>query len=132
LVGYVNHYLEELNISIKFSMDENFNESITTRYANEYQYSNLSMGERGRLDLAIAFAWRQIAKLKGSVHCNILILDEVLDASLDINGTEDALGILEDVCKDTSVFIISHKNALDDKVRSVIRLEKINGFTRVM
>lgn len=132
LVGYVNHYLEQLNISIKFSMDENFNESITTRYAKEYTYSNLSMGERGRLDLAIAFAWRQIAKLKGSVYCNILILDEVLDASLDINGTEDALGILEDICHDTSVFIISHKANLDEKVRSVIRLEKVNGFTKIL
>ena len=132
LVGYVNHYLEQLNISIKFSMDENFNESITTRYANEYQYQNLSMGERARLDLAMAFAWRQIAKLKGSVYCNILILDEVLDASLDLNGTEDALGILEEVCADTSVFIISHKNNLDEKVRSVIRLEKQNGFTKIL
>ena len=132
LVGYVNHYLEQLNISIRFSLDENFNESITTRYANEYSYQNLSMGERSRLDLALAFAWRQIAKLKGSVYCNILILDEILDAGLDINGTEDALSILEDVCQDTSVFIISHKANLDEKVRSVIRLEKINGFTKVM
>ena len=132
LVGYVNHYLEQLNISIKFSMDENFNESITTRYANEYQYQNLSMGERARLDLAMAFAWRQIAKLKGSVYCNVLILDEVLDASLDLNGTEDALSILEEVCVDASVFIISHKNNLDEKVRSVIRLEKQNGFTKIL
>ena len=132
LVGYVNHYLEQLNISIKFSMDENFNESITTRYANEYQYQNLSMGERSRLDLALAFAWRQVAKLKGSVYCNILILDEILDAGLDINGTEDALSILEEVCQDTSVFIISHKANLDEKVRSVIRLEKINGFTKIL
>lgn len=132
LVGYVNHYLEQLNISIKFSMDENFNESITTRYANEYQYQNLSMGERSRLDLALAFAWRQVAKLKGSVYCNILILDEILDAGLDINGTEDALSILEEVCQDTSVFIISHKANLDEKVRSVIKLEKINGFTKIL
>ena len=93
---------------------------------------NLSMGERSRLDLALAFAWRQVAKLKGSVYCNILILDEILDAGLDINGTEDALSILEEVCQDTSVFIISHKANLDEKVRSVIRLEKINGFTKIL
>lgn len=132
LVGYVNHYLEELNISIKFSMDENFNESITTRYANEYQYGNLSMGERSRLDLAIAFAWRQIAKLKGSVHCNILILDEILDQALDIDGTNAALGVLDALCDKTNVFIISHKANLDESVRSIIALEKVNGFTKIV
>ncbi len=132
LVGYVNHYLEQLNISIKFSMDENFNESITTRYANEYQYQNLSMGERSRLDLALAFAWRQVAKLKGSVYCNILILDEILDHALDIDGTTAALSLLDSICEDSNIFIISHKANLDESVRSIIALEKVNGFTKIV
>lgn len=132
LVGYVNHYLEKLNISIKFSMDENFTETITTRYANEYTYSNLSAGERGRIDMAIAFAWRQIARIKGSVYCNILVLDEVADASLDVNGTEDLMAILEEITTDTNVFIISHKAHLDEHVRSVLRLAKQNGFTQIL
>lgn len=132
LVGFTNKYLEMMNISIKFNMDENFNETITTRFANEYVYSNLSMGERGRLDCALTFAWRQVAKLKGSVYTNLLVLDEILDASLDSNGTEDIMSILEEVCENENVFIISHKNNLDEKVRSVIRLEKVNGFTKIV
>ena len=132
LVGYVNMYLEKLNISIKFSMDENFNESITTRYANEYTYANLSAGERARIDLAIAFAWRQIARIKGSAYTNLLVLDEVADASLDVNGTEDLMSILEEITADTNVFIVSHKANLDEHVRSVLKLEKHNGFTKIV
>lgn len=132
LVNAVNTYLEKLNISIKFNMDENFNETIITRYANEYTYGNLSAGERARIDLALAFAWRDVAKMKGSVYCNLLVLDEIADASLDVNGTEDLMNILGDVTKDSNVFIISHKTNLDEHVRSVLPLRKENGFTKIV
>ena len=133
LVASVNMYLQKLNIGIKFNMDENFNETITTRYANEYTYGNLSAGERARVDLAMVFAWREVAKLKGSVWSSILILDEILDASLDTAGTDDAMSILEEITNDgdTNVFIISHKGALDERCRSIIQLEKVNGFSRI-
>lgn len=133
LVASVNMYLQKLNIVIKFNMDENFNETITTRYANEYTYGNLSAGERARVDLAMVFAWREVAKLKGSVWSSILILDEILDASLDAAGTDDAMSILEEITNDgdTNVFIISHKGALDERCRSIIQLEKVNGFSRI-
>ena len=85
-----------------------------------------------RLDLALAFAWRQVAKLKGSVYCNILILDEILDQALDLDGTNAALGLLEDQCENTNVFIISHRANLDESVRSILSLEKVNGFTKII
>lgn len=131
LVNYVNHYLDKLNINATFNMDENFNDSITTRYANEYTYANLSAGERARIDLAISFAWRQIALVKGSAFCNLLVLDEIADASLDINGTEDLMSILS-LMDDANVFIISHKGNIEEHVRSTLNLEKRNGFTKIV
>jgi DNA repair exonuclease SbcCD ATPase subunit len=132
LVGYVNHYLDRLNIDATFDMDENFTDSICTRYAKEYTYANLSAGERARIDLAISFAWRQIARVKGSAYCNILVLDEIADASLDINGTEDLMLILSELEEGTNVFIISHKGNIEEHVRSTLALEKHNGFTRIV
>ena len=132
LCAHVNSYLSKLNISLTFTMDENFNESIRTRYTNEFTYDNLSAGERSRVDLALSFSWRQIAKLKGSVHTNLLILDEVLDANLDDSGTQAALEIVNDISQeDTNVFIVSHKANLEEHVRSVLVLDKVNGFTKI-
>lgn len=132
LCAHVNSYLSKLNISLTFYMDENFNESIRTRYTNEFTYNNLSAGERSRLDLAINFAWAKIAELKGSVHTNLLILDEVLDANLDDSGTQAALEIVNDLAEDgKNIFIVSHKANLEEHVRSVLTLEKVNGFTKI-
>lgn len=132
LCAYVNSYLAKLNIFLTFNMDENFNESISTRYTNDFTYNNLSAGERSRVDLALSFAWRNVAKAKGSVHTNLLILDEVLDANLDDSGTAASLEIVNDISQDnTNIFIVSHKSNLEEHVRSVLALEKVQGFTRI-
>ena len=132
LCAYVNSYLSKLNISLTFDMDENFNEVISTIYADNFTYNNLSAGERSRVDLALSFAWRQVAKAKGSVHTNLLILDEVLDSNLDEAGTQASLDIVHDISADnTNVFIVSHKANLEEHVRSVLMLEKIEGFTQI-
>ena len=132
LCAYVNSYLSKLNISLSFDMDENFNEVISTLYADNFTYNNLSAGERTRLDLALAFSWMQVAKAKGSVDTNLLILDEVLDANLDESGTLAAFDIVNDISKTGSnVFIVSHKANLEEYVSSVLALEKVEGFTQI-
>lgn len=133
LCAYVNSYLSKLNISLTFDMDENFNEVISTIYANNFTYNNLSAGERTRLDLALAFSWMQVAKAKGSVDTNLLVLDEVLDANLDESGTLAAFDIVNDISKNGSnVFIVSHKANLEEHVTSVLSLEKTDGFTQII
>lgn len=131
LVGYTNKYLQAMNFPIKFEMNNEFDVTLRSRYANEFTYANLSAGERQRVDLALAFAWRQVSRMKNSVNTNLLVLDEILDASLDSNGSEDALALLDEVCEGQNVFIISHKGHLCDVVRSRIDLVKVNGFTRI-
>lgn len=132
LCGYVNMYLNKLNISLTFEMDENFNETITNHQGHEFSYNNLSAGERSRVDIGLNFAWRSVAKAKGSVNTNILILDEILDANLDESGTSAAISIVKDISQDnTNVFIVSHKNNLEEYVDEVINIAKINGFTAV-
>ena len=133
LCAYVNSYLSKLNISLTFDMDENFNEVISTIYADNFTYNNLSAGERTRLDLALAFSWMQVAKAKGSVDTNLLVLDEVLDANLDESGTLAAFDIVNDISKNGSnVFIVSHKANLEEHVTSVLSLEKTDGFTQII
>lgn len=133
LCAYVNSYLSKLNISLTFDMDENFNEVISTIYADNFTYNNLSAGERTRLDLALAFSWMQVAKAKGSVDTNLLILDEVLDANLDESGTLAAFDIVNDISKNGSnVFIVSHKANLEEYVTSVLSLNKTDGFTQIV
>lgn len=133
LCAYVNSYLSKLNISLTFDMDENFNEVISTIYADNFTYNNLSAGERTRLDLALAFSWMQVAKAKGSVDTNLLILDEVLDANLDESGTLAAFDIVNDISKNGSnVFIVSHKANLEEYVTSVLSLNKTDGFTQIL
>lgn len=127
----VNHYLGILGLNVQFELDESFNETLKARYKNEFTYSNFSMGERQRLDLALTFAWRDIAKMKNSVNTNLLIFDEIFDSSLDEDGTYDLLTILNEVSEDTNIFIISHKGGMEDKFRSSIQFEKHNGFTRI-
>lgn len=133
LCGYVNMYLNKLNISLTFEMDENFNETITNHQGHEFSYNNLSAGERSRVDIGLNFAWRSVAKAKGSVNTNILILDEILDANLDEAGTSAAISIVKDISQDnTNVFIVSHKNNLEEYVDNVINIAKVNGFTTVI
>ena len=122
-----------MDFYINFELDESFNESINSRYRNEFSYASFSEGEKMRIDLALLFTWRAIARLKNSVSTNLLILDEVFDSSLDGNGTEDFMKILRTLGEDTNVFVISHKgDILQDRFNDIIRFEKKGNFSKVM
>jgi len=127
----VNSYLNQLEFQVKFELDDQFNEKIKSRYRDEFAYANFSEGEKMRIDLALLFTWRQIAKMKNSTNTNLLILDEIFDSSLDVNGTDEFLKILNTLSNE-NVFLISHKSDLNvDKFDSLIRFEKIQNFTRM-
>jgi DNA repair exonuclease SbcCD ATPase subunit len=128
----INKYLSAMDFFVNFNIDENFNETIKSRYRDEFSYANFSEGEKMRIDLALLFTWRQIAKLKNSTNTNLLILDEVFDSSLDTVGTEEFLKLINEMGVDTNVFVISHKgDQLFDKFRSVIKFEKKGNFSRI-
>jgi DNA repair exonuclease SbcCD ATPase subunit len=128
----INKYLSAMDFFVNFNIDENFNETIKSRHRDEFSYANFSEGEKLRIDLALLFTWRQVAKLKNSTNTNLLILDEVFDSSLDTVGTEEFLKLIQDMGQDTNVFVISHKgDLLFDKFRSVIKFEKKNNFSRI-
>lgn len=128
----INKYLSAMDFFVNFNINENFEETIKSRHRDEFSYANFSEGEKMRIDLALLFTWRQIAKLKNSTNTNLLILDEVFDSSLDTVGTEEFLKLLQDMGQDTNVFVISHKgDQLFDKFRSVIKFEKKNNFSRI-
>ena len=128
----INKYLSAMDFFVNFNIDENFNETIKSRFRDEFSYANFSEGEKMRIDLALLFTWRQIAKLKNSTNTNLLILDEVFDSSLDTVGTEEFLKLINEMGTDTNVFVISHKgDQLFDKFRSVIKFEKKGNFSRI-
>jgi DNA repair exonuclease SbcCD ATPase subunit len=128
----INKYLTSMDSFINFNLNESFEETIKSRHRDDFSYHNFSEGEKMRIDLAILFTWRQIAKLKNSTNTNLLILDEVFDSSLDVGGTEEFLKLMYDIGNDTNVFVISHKgDQLFDKFRSVIRFEKKNNFSGI-
>lgn len=128
----INKYLTSMDCFINFNLNESFEETIKSRHRDDFSYHNFSEGEKMRIDLAILFTWRQIAKLKNSTNTNLLILDEVFDSSLDVGGTEEFLKLMYDIGNDTNVFVISHKgDQLFDKFRSVIKFEKVNNFSRI-
>ena len=126
----INDYLQSMDFFVNFTLDEEFNETIKSRYRDTFSYANFSEGEKTRIDLAILFTWRSIAKMKNSANTNLLILDEIFDSSLDDTGTDDFLKILYNF-KDENVFIISHKrDVLVDKFKNVISFEKTNNFSK--
>jgi DNA repair exonuclease SbcCD ATPase subunit len=128
----INKYLTAMDFFVNFNIDENFEETIKSRHRDEFSYANFSEGEKMRIDLALLFTWRQIAKLKNSTNTNLLILDEVFDSSLDTVGTEEFLKLIHEMGQDTNVFVISHKgDQLFDKFRSVIKFEKKGNFSRI-
>lgn len=129
----VNKYLDRMGFFVNFNIDENFNEVIKSRYRDEFSYANFSEGEKTRIDLALLFTWRSIAKMKNSVNTNLLILDEILDGSLDANGTDEFLKIIQTLTDDTNTFIISHKtDAIADKFDKTYRFEKVRNFSRLV
>jgi DNA repair exonuclease SbcCD ATPase subunit len=128
----INKYLTAMDFFVNFNINEQFEETIKSRHRDEFGYANFSEGEKMRIDLALLFTWRQIAKLKNSTNTNLLILDEVFDSSLDGTGTEEFLKLIHEMGSDTNIFVISHKgDQLFDKFRSIIRFEKKNNFSQV-
>jgi len=128
----VNRYLQMMDFYINFTLDEEFNESIESPIHENFSYTSFSEGERQRIDLALLFTWREVAKFKNSTNTNLLIMDEIFDSSLDGFGVEEFLKIVKYVIDDSNTFIISHKTDLHDKFDNVIKFEKFKGFSRVV
>ena len=126
----VNRYLQMMDFYINFKLDEEFNETVESPIHEDFSYASFSEGEKMRIDLALLFTWREVARVKNSVNTNLLIMDEVFDSSLDGFGTEEFLKIIRYIIKDANIFIISHKSDLHDKFDNVITFDKVKGFTR--
>lgn len=126
----VNKYLAAMDFFVQFNLDEKFNETIKSRHRDKFSYASFSEGEKQRIDLALLFTWRTIAKMKNSAATNLLILDEVFDSSLDNNGTDYVMTLLNTIGDDTNTFVISHKgDQLFDKFRSVVKFEKKQNYS---
>ena len=128
----VNRYLQKMEFYINFKLDEEFNESVESPIHEDFSYASFSEGEKMRIDLALLFTWREVARVKNSVNTNLLIMDEVFDSSLDGFGTDEFLKIIKYVIKDANIFVISHKTDLFDKFDSVTRFDKVKGFSRIV
>ena len=126
----VNRYLQMMDFYINFTLDEEFNETVQSPVHEDFSYASFSEGEKMRIDLALLFTWREVARMKNSVNTNLLIMDEVFDSSLDGFGTDEFLKIIRYVIKDANIFVISHKEGLEDKFDKVMKFEKIKGFSR--
>ena len=128
----VNKYLQMMDFYINFKLNEEFNETIESPIHEDFSYASFSEGEKMRIDLALLFTWREVARFKNSVNTNLLIMDEVFDSSLDGFGTEEFLKIIRYVIKDANIFVISHKTGLEDKFESVAKFEKVKGFSSMV
>jgi len=128
----VNRYLQMMDFYINFTLDEEFNETVQSPIHEDFSYASFSEGEKARINLALVFAWREVAKFKNSVHTNLILFDEVFDSSLDGFGTDEFLKIIRYVIKDANVFVISHKTGLEDKFETVHRFEKVKGFSHIV
>ena len=129
----INKYLSAMDFFVKFNLDEEFKESIKSRNRDEFSYESFSEGEKMRIDLSMLLCWREIARMKNSVSCNLLILDEVFDSSLDSGGTEEFMKLLNAIGKNSNIFVISHKtDQLIDKFSNIITFEKKNNFSKMI
>jgi len=128
----VNRYLQLMDFYINFTLDEEFNETVKSPIHEDFSYSSFSEGEKMRIDLALLFTWREVARVKNSVNTNLLIMDEVFDSSLDGFGTEEFLKIIRYIIKGANIFVISHKSDLHDKFENVITFDKVKGFSRMV
>jgi DNA repair exonuclease SbcCD ATPase subunit len=127
----INQYLQSMDFFVSFHLDEEFNETVKSRHRDTFDYNNFSEGEKMRIDLALLFTWRTIAKMKNSTNTNLLVLDEIFDGSLDGQGTDDFFKIIKSMPKE-NIFIISHKgDILFDKFTNIIKFEKEHNFTRL-
>ena len=125
----ITDYLRRMDFYVNFTLDENFEETIKSRYRDIFTYESFSEGEKARIDLALLLTWRSIAKLKNSVDTNLLILDEIFDGSLDQNGTSELGWILRNFDENTNVFVISHKESLEGKFDRTVTFEKVKNFS---
>ena len=125
----VNKYLQMMDFYINFKLDEEFNETIESPIHEDFSYASFSEGEKMRIDLALLFTWREVARFKNSVNTNLLIMDEVFDSSLDGFGTEEFLKIIKYTIQDANIFVISHKTGLDERFEDVLKFEKVKGFS---
>jgi DNA repair exonuclease SbcCD ATPase subunit len=128
----VNRYLRMMDFYINFHLDEEFNETVKSPIHEDFSYSSFSEGEKMRIDLSLLFTWREVARLKNSVNTNLLIMDEVFDSSLDGFGTDEFLKIIRFVIRDANIFVISHKTDLHDKFETVIKFDKVKGFSKMV
>jgi DNA repair exonuclease SbcCD ATPase subunit len=129
----VNKYLAAMDFFVNFNIDEEFKETIKSRHRDDFSYENFSEGEKKRIDLALLFTWRSVAKLKNSVNTNLLIFDEVFDGSLDINGTEEFMKLINMMNENTNIFVITHKtDQMVDKFKHTIRFGKVKNFSQVI
>jgi DNA repair exonuclease SbcCD ATPase subunit len=128
----VNKYLAAMDFFVKFELNESFEEKILSRHRDDFTYDSFSEGEKMRIDLSLLFTWRSIARMKNSASTNLLILDEVFDASLDANGCDEFLKLIHDM-ESTNIFVISHKgDVLNDKFSNVLRFTKQKNFSRII
>lgn len=127
----INNYLQMMDLYINFSLDSEFKENINTPTHENYSYGSFSEGEKQRINLSLLLAWRDIARIKNSVNCNIMFFDETLDSSLDTNGIDDLMKIINYIVKDSNILIISHRDGYDDKFERVLEAKKVNGFTKI-
>ena len=127
----INDYLQNMDFYVNFMLNENFEETIKSRYRDSFSYESFSEGEKARIDIALLLTWRAIAKLKNSVDTNLLILDEIFDGSLDQSGTSELGWILKNFDDNTNVFVISHKEGMEEKFEKTWKCEKIKNFSMV-
>ena len=127
----INKYLSSMDFFVSFELDENFNETIKSRYRDNFTYASFSEGEKQKIDLALLFTWRAVAKLRNSINTNLLIMDEVFDSSLDQNATDYLMNIIYDVAKNNNVFIISHKEHMNEKFTNVLKFVKYKNFSKI-
>ena len=128
----VNRYLQLMDFYINFKLDEEFVETIQSPIHDKFSYSSFSEGEKMRIDLALLFTWREVARFKNSANTNLLIMDEVFDSSLDGFGTDEFLKIIRYVIKGANIFVISHKTELLDKFENVLKFDKVKGFSKLL
>jgi len=128
----INKYLSSMDFFVSFELDENFNETIKSRYRDNFTYASFSEGEKQKIDLALLFTWRAVAKLRNSINTNLLIMDEVFDSSLDQNATDYLMNIIYEVAKNNNVFIISHKEHMNEKFSNVLKFVKTKNFSQVI
>ena len=119
-----------MDFYINFKLDEEFNETVESPIHEDFSYASFSEGEKMRIDLALLFTWREVARVKNSVNTNLLIMDEVFDSSLDGFGVDEFMKIIRYIIKDANIFVISHKSDLHDKFDNLMKFDKVRGFSR--